>query len=65
MSKNFEFSVVLLEKKKKIETIIVNGLSIISANNKIDKTKLLSILLGKNLDAKELRKGAWDRKIIY
>jgi len=60
-AKYFDFSVILPSKSKE-KIIKINGVSIISADSSVDTSELESIFSTNNIDAKELRQQAWQRK---
>jgi len=60
-AKYFDFSVILPAKSKE-KIIKINGVSIISADSSVDTSELESIFSTNNIDAKELRQQAWQRK---
>lgn len=60
-SKHLHFTVVIPDKKQE-KSYQINGVTIISADNSIDTSDLKAIFTGKNLDFKQLRQSAWQRK---
>lgn len=50
------------EKVKKDKQIILNGVTIIPADNSVDTSELSKIFTGKNLNPSELRNDAWQRR---
>ena len=60
-AKYFDFSVILPSKSKE-KIIKIDGVSIISADSSVDTSELESIFSTNNIDAKELRQQAWQRK---
>jgi hypothetical protein len=61
MSKYFGFTLSTpIESKEKVN--FQNNASIIPGNSAIDISELNSIFSGKNIDAAELRKTAWQRR---
>ncbi len=66
-AKYFDFSISTPKKKspskKEGDRIyFVNGVPIKKGDDSIDMTGLKQVFTGKNIDAKELRKKAWQRK---
>lgn len=50
------------KEKKEKEVYHINGIPVESGDPKIDLQALTSIFTGENIDAKTLRKSAWQRK---
>lgn len=59
-AKYFDFSITLRSQTKD-KTSKINGVSIIPADSSIDTSDLESIFSAKKIDAKKLRKEAWQR----
>ncbi len=60
-SKYFDFSVSLPPKSQKEKTLKIKGVTILSADSSIDTSDLEAIFSKNNIDAKQLRKSAWQR----
>ncbi len=63
LSKRFDFSISKPTKKEipPENTFTINGVTIIRGNPSIDISEMSDVFTGKNIDAKELRKAAWQR----
>ncbi len=65
LSKRFDFviSKPKSEKKKPLpeNTFTINGVTVIRGNPSIDISEMSDVFTGKNINAKELRKAAWQR----
>lgn len=61
LAKYFDFIVSAPEPTKKNE-ILINGVTIIPADNSINTSDLTKIFTGKSIDAEKLRKQAWLRR---
>lgn len=60
-AKYFGFSVLM--PKKTVKNNSINGVTIVPADNSIDTSDLEAIFSNKNIDAKQLRKNAWQRSL--
>lgn len=60
-SKYFDFSVVVPSQALKEETLTINGVTVIPADNTIDTSALEAIFSNRNIDAKKLRRDLWQR----
>ncbi len=61
LSKYFGFSVVLPKKPAPKKNFTINGVTIIPGDSSIDVSELEIIFSGRNIEAKQLRKDAWQR----
>ena len=61
LSKYFGFSVVLSKKPAPKKNYLVNGVIIIPGDNSVDVSELETIFSGRKIEAKQLRKDAWQR----
>lgn len=60
-AKYFDYEISTPEKNKK-DQITLNGVTIIPADSSVDASKLSNIFTGKNINSKQLRDEAWQRK---
>lgn len=60
-AKYFDF-VIATAKSGREKKMDINGVTIIAGNSSIDSTSLSEIFTGKNINAKQLRKEAWQRR---
>jgi len=60
-SKYFDFSVVVPSKSSKENSLTINGVTVIPADNSIDISELETIFSNRNINAKQLRQDAWQR----
>ena len=56
------FTITDPEKGKKKEVYHINGIPVESGDPEIDMQDLTTAFTGKNIDAKNLRESAWQRK---
>ena len=65
LSKYFDFSITKNKAEKKgtpiKNTFTVNGVTVIRGDSSIDISEMSDVFTGKNINPKELRKGAWLR----
>lgn len=65
LSKYFDFSIAKPKTGKKNahikDTFTINGVTVVRGDSSIDISEMSDVFTGKNIDAKELRKGAWLR----
>jgi len=62
LSKYLDFIISKPEKKKKEAFIYINGVPTIPGNRSIDISDMGEIISRNKMDAKKLRKEAWQRK---
>ena len=60
-AKYFDYEISLPECAKKEKQTTLNGVTIISGDSSVDTSELSEIFTGKNINASELRKAAWQR----
>jgi hypothetical protein len=60
-SKYLDFSVVFPAKAKESKSKKINGVTIIAADSSVDTSDLEAIFSKGTIDAKQLRKSAWQR----
>jgi len=64
-SKYFDFIISKPKNKKKEalpkNTFTINGVTVIRGDSSIDISEMSDVFTGKNINAKELRKEAWQR----
>lgn len=56
------FTIAIPDKKHKDKMYYINGIQILQRDAKIDIKDINAIFTGKDIDAKNLRKSAWQRK---
>ncbi len=65
LSKYFDFIISKPKTKKKDKlpdnTFTINGVTVVRGDSSIDISEMSDVFTGKNIDAKELRKEAWQR----
>jgi hypothetical protein len=61
-SKYFDFVITTPKKASKKKILDANGVKIIAGDSSIDTSGLNEIFTNSNLDAKQLRNKAWQRK---
>ena len=60
-SKYFDFSVISSSRKDKKKNILINGVTLIPADNSINTSEMEAIFSNKDIDSKQLRVDAWLR----
>ena len=60
-AKYFDYEISLHESGKNEKQTTLNGVTIISGDSSVDTSELTRIFTGKNINALELRKAAWQR----
>ena len=60
-SKYFDFSVISSPRKDKKKNILINGVTLIPADNSINTSEMEAIFSNKDIDSKQLRVDAWLR----
>jgi len=65
LSKYFDFIISKPKSKRKDmlpkNTFTINGVTVIQGDASIDISEMSDVFTGKNIDAKELRRTAWQR----
>lgn len=60
-SKYFGFSIISTDKPQKARKTKVNGVTVVHGDSSIDISELGTIFTNRKIDAKQLRKTAWQR----
>lgn len=61
LAKYFDF-VISFPKSKRKKEILINGVSVIPADDSIDISDMTEVFTGKNINAESLRTEAWQRR---